>query len=39
MTLGDAIVWWRVCVLWRKKSVFALGLALLAGTFGTSLRE
>ncbi|KAI1786963.1 hypothetical protein LXA43DRAFT_850091, partial [Ganoderma leucocontextum] len=34
VTIGDAVVWWRVCVLWRQKSVIALGIVLLAGTFG-----
>ncbi|KAM5538807.1 hypothetical protein V8D89_007529 [Ganoderma adspersum] len=33
ITLGDAIVWWRVWVLWRKKSIIMLGLVLILGTF------
>ena len=34
--MGDVIVWWRVCVLWRKKRVFALGVVLIAGMCGAS---
>ncbi|PIL26103.1 hypothetical protein GSI_11857 [Ganoderma sinense ZZ0214-1] len=33
ITLGDVIVWWRVSVLWRKRSVITLGIALIVGTF------
>ncbi|KAI1790872.1 hypothetical protein LXA43DRAFT_1061837 [Ganoderma leucocontextum] len=33
ITLGDVIVWWRVCVLWRKRSIMALGLVLIVSTF------
>ena len=35
ITLGDIIVWWRVCVLWRKRAIIALALALTVGTFST----
>ncbi|KAM5541480.1 hypothetical protein V8D89_005034 [Ganoderma adspersum] len=33
VTLGDALVWWRVCFLWRKKSIIALGVVFITGTF------
>ncbi|KAM5538805.1 hypothetical protein V8D89_007527 [Ganoderma adspersum] len=33
ITLGDVIVWWRVWVLWQKRSVMALGVILIASTF------
>ncbi|KAM5541615.1 hypothetical protein V8D89_004805 [Ganoderma adspersum] len=33
VSLGDTIVWWRVCVLWQSKAIFALGLGLITGTF------
>ncbi|KAM5536538.1 hypothetical protein V8D89_009815 [Ganoderma adspersum] len=31
-TTGDVIVWWRVCVLWQKKCIIALGMVLIACT-------
>ncbi|KAM5541614.1 hypothetical protein V8D89_004804 [Ganoderma adspersum] len=33
VTVGDTIVWWRVCILWRKKLVLALGAVLMGSTF------
>lgn len=27
--IGDAIVWWRVCVIWRNKAVYCIGLLLV----------
>ena len=39
VTLGDAIVWWRVCVLSRKKSLVILGALLTTCTLGTSYFE
>ena len=36
VSLGDTIVWWRVCVLWQSKGILALGLGLITGTFGAS---
>ncbi|PIL32549.1 hypothetical protein GSI_05252 [Ganoderma sinense ZZ0214-1] len=33
VTLGDTIVWWRVCVLWPGKPILTLGLCLITGTF------
>ena len=35
--IGDAIVWWRACVIWRNKVVYCLGpvfVALTLGVFG-----
>ena len=37
VTLGDTIVWWRVCVLWPQKLVLALGIGLITSTFGRFL--
>nr|VWO99371.1 Pheromone receptor CPRa1p [Ganoderma boninense] len=34
ITLGDIIVWWRVWVLWQKRTIMAFGLVLIVGTFG-----
>ena len=34
--LGDAIVWWRACVVWRHKLVYCLGAVLLSITVGAS---
>ncbi|PIL26102.1 hypothetical protein GSI_11856 [Ganoderma sinense ZZ0214-1] len=33
ITLGDIIVWWRVYVLWQKRTVMALGLVLIVAAF------
>ncbi|KAI1792562.1 hypothetical protein LXA43DRAFT_887340 [Ganoderma leucocontextum] len=30
--LGDAIVWWRACVVWRHRFVYCLGVILLSVT-------
>ncbi|PIL28294.1 hypothetical protein GSI_09582 [Ganoderma sinense ZZ0214-1] len=32
--LGDAIVWWRACVIWRTKAVYCIGPVLVACTLG-----
>ena len=32
--IGDAIVWWRVCVIWRNKVVYYIGPILVSLTVG-----
>ena len=32
--IGDAIVWWRACVIWRNKVVYCLGPVFVALTLG-----
>lgn len=33
--IGDSIVWWRVCVVWKNRIVYCLGPLLIALTIGT----
>ena len=33
--VGDAIVWWRACVIWRNKVVYVIGPLLISLTVGT----
>ncbi|KAM5536531.1 hypothetical protein V8D89_009808 [Ganoderma adspersum] len=32
--IGDAIVWWRACVIWRNKAVYWVGPVLVTCTLG-----
>ena len=34
--IGDAIVWWRACVIWRKRVIYYIGLLLVTCTLGWS---
>ena len=34
--LGDAVVWWRACVIWQNRAVYCTGPILLGLTLGTS---
>ena len=35
--IGDAIVWWRACVIWRNEVVYWVGPLLLTLTLGKFL--
>ena len=32
--IGDAIVWWRVCAIWRSKAVYFTAIFILTSTLG-----
>ena len=32
--IGDAIVWWRACVIWRNRVVYCIGPILVSLTVG-----
>ena len=32
--IGDAIVWWRTCVIWQNKVVYCIGPLLVAFSVG-----
>lgn len=34
--IGDAIVWWRACVIWRNRVVYVIGPLLVSLTVGAS---
>ena len=36
LAIGDSIVWWRVCALWRHRIVYRTGPLLIVLTSGTS---
>ena len=36
LIIGDSIVWWRVCAVWRNRLVYYLGPLTIILIFGTS---
>ena len=32
--IGDALLWWRACGIWRSRVVYCIGFSLMILTFG-----
>ncbi|KAM5539188.1 hypothetical protein V8D89_007061 [Ganoderma adspersum] len=38
LIIGDSIVWWRVCAVWRNRPMYCLGPLLIALIFGFGVK-